>query len=161
MSLSLGGTPFLRALSSSQKTSFASSLLLRVGAYALMTLTCREGLSGKGSFINRSLTGVRRSGSCLQSEVLMASPTPYILYSSFVFPLQKNVYPPFGSAVKPSSVSLVSLRAVMSIWYLPSSLAMRAVLLTGLEEASWSRRVRTFHAPKIIFLFFFCCCCCC
>ena len=87
-----------------------------------MTATCREGLSEKWSIINRSLTGVGRSGSCLQTEVLMASPTPCILSSSFAFPLQKNVYPPFGSAIEPSSASLVSLRAAMSIWYLPSSL---------------------------------------
>ena len=39
----------------------------------------------------------------------------------------------------------------MSIWYLPSSLAMRAVLLSGLEEAARSRKVRAFHAPKTIF----------
>ena len=65
------------------------------GAYALMTVTRWEGLSGKQSFINCSLTGVGRSGSCLQSEVLMASPTPCILSSSFAFPIQKNVYP-FG-----------------------------------------------------------------
>ena len=32
---------------------------------------------------------------------------------------------------------------------------MRAVLLSGLEEPSWSRRVRTFHALKFIFFFFF------
>ena len=77
----------MRALSSSQKASFASSLLVRVGTYALMTVTCREGLSGKRSFINRLLTGVGRSGSCLQSKVLMASPTACILSSSFAFPL--------------------------------------------------------------------------
>ena len=98
-----------------------------------MTVTCQEGLSGKRSFINCSLTGVGRSGSCLQSEVLMASPTPCILSSSFAFPLQKNdiVYPPFGSAVEPSWASLVSLRAAMSIWYLPSSLAMRQSSFQG------------------------------
>ena len=89
-------------------TERASSLLVRVGAYALMTVTCREELSGKWSFINCSLTGVGRSGSCLQSEVLMASPTPCILSSSFAFPLQKNVYPSFGSAMEPSLASLVS-----------------------------------------------------
>ena len=44
-----------------------------------MTVTCREELSGKRSFINRSLTGAGRSGRCQQSEVLMASPTPCIL----------------------------------------------------------------------------------
>ena len=117
-----------------------------------MTVTCREGFSGKWSFINHSPTSVGRSGSCLQSEVLVASPTPCILSSSFAFPLQKNVYPPFGFAIEPSSASLVSLRAVMSIWYQPSSLAMRTVLLSGLEEVSRSRRVRTFHAQKVIFL---------
>ena len=42
----------------------------------------------------------------------------------------------------------------MSIWYLPSSLAMGAALLSDLEEASRSRRVRTFHALKVIFLLF-------
>ena len=99
-----------------------------------MSVTCQEGLSGKQSFINRSVTGVRGSGSCLQSEVLMASPTPCIVISSFAFPLQKNVHSPVGSAIEPSSASLVSLRAAMSVWYLPSSLAMRAVLLSGLEE---------------------------
>ena len=98
---------------------------------------------------------VERSGSCLQSKVLMASPTPCILSSYFAFPIPKNVYPPFGSAIEPYSVSLVSLRAAMSIWYLPSSLAMRAVLLSGLEEASCSRKVHTFQAPKINFFFFF------
>ena len=111
-------------------------------------MTCREGLSGKRILINRSLTGIGRSGSCLQSEVSMASPTPCFLSSSFAFPLQKNVYPPFGSTKEPSAASLISLRAAMSIWYLPSSLAMRAVLLSGLEG---SRRVRTFHAPKSSF----------
>ena len=45
-----------------------------------------------------SSTGVGRSGSCLQSEVLMASPTPCMPSSSFAFPVQKYVYPPFGSA---------------------------------------------------------------
>ena len=119
---------------------------MRVGACALMTVICQEGLSGK-------LTGVGRSGSCLQSEVLMASPTPCILSSSFTFLLQKNVYPPFGFAIEPSLESLVSLRAAVSVWYLPRPLAMRAVLLSGLEEASRSRRVRTFHAPKIIYFF--------
>ena len=108
----------------------------------------------KRSFINGSLTGVGRSGSCLQSEVLMAGPSP-CLSSSFAFLFQKNVYPPFGSAIQPSSASLVSLKAAMSIWYLPSSLAMRAVLLSSLEEASRSRRVLTFHAPSFFFFFFF------
>ena len=66
------------------------------------------------------------------------SPTPYILClsSSLAFPLQKNVYPPFGPAIEPSSASLVSLRAAMSVWYLPSCVTMRAVLLSGLEETS-------------------------
>ena len=45
----------------------------------------------------------------------MASPTPCTLSSSFAFPIQKNVYPPFGSAIEPSSASLVSLRAAMSV----------------------------------------------
>ena len=121
-----------------------------------MTVTCREGLSGKRSFIKRSLTGVGRSGSCLQSEVLMASPTPCILSSSLAFPLQKNVYPPFGSATESSSASQVSLRAAMSICYLSSSLAMRAALLSDLEEASPSRMVSTFHAVKIAFFVLFC-----
>ena len=94
-----------------------------------------------------------RSGSCLQSEVLMASPTPCILSSSFAFPLQNIVFPPFGSAIEPSWASLVSLRASMSIWYLPSSLTMRAVLLSGLKETSRSRRVCTFHASKMISFF--------
>ena len=109
------------------------SLLVKVGA-VLMTVTCREELSGKWGVINHSLTGVRRSGSCLQNEVLMASPTPCILSSSFAFPLQKNVYPHFGSAAEPSLASLVSVRAAMSVWYLSSSLAMRAVLLSGLKD---------------------------
>ena len=77
----------------------------------LMTVTRQEGLSGKRCFISRSLTGVGRSGSCLQSEVVMTSPTPCILSPSFVFPLQKNVYPAFGSEIQPSS-SVVSLRAL-------------------------------------------------
>ena len=68
-----------------------------------------EGLSRKRSFINRSLTDVGSSGSCLQSEILMASATPCILSSSFAFPFQKNVHPPFDSAIEPSSASLVSL----------------------------------------------------
>ena len=109
------------------------------------------GVEWQASFINRSLTADGRSGSCPQSEVLRANPTPCILSSSFAFQLQKNVYPHFGSAIEPSSASLVSLRAATSIWYLPSSLAMRAVLLSGLEEASRSRKVCTFHAPKINF----------
>ena len=71
---------------------------------------------------------------------------------------QKHVYSPFSFAIEPSSASLVALRMAMSIWYLPSSLAMRAVLLSGLEEAYWSWRIHTFHAPKTIS---FCCCCCC
>ena len=41
-----GGASFIRALSSLYKASFASSLQVRVGAFALMTVTCREGLSG-------------------------------------------------------------------------------------------------------------------
>ena len=119
----------------------------------MMTVTYQEGLSGKRSFINRSLTGVGRSGSCLPSDVLMASPTPCILPSSFAFPFQKNVYPPFGSTIEPSWANLALLRAAMSIWYLPGSLAMRTVLLSGLKEASRSRMVSTFHALKIVFLF--------
>ena len=109
-----------------------------------MTVTRQEGLSGKRCLISRSLTGVGRSGSCQQSEVLMASPTPCVLSSSFAFPLQKNVYPPFGSAVEPTLASLVSLRAAMSVWYLPSSLAMRAVLLLGVEESSRSMSRKSF-----------------
>ena len=48
-------------------------------------------LSGKGSFINSSITGVGRSGSCLQSEVLMASRTPCFLSSSFASPPEQCV----------------------------------------------------------------------
>ena len=69
--------------------------------------------------IHQPLTGVERFGSCLQSEVLMVSPTPCILSSSFAFPLKNNVHPPFGSTTEPSPVSLLPLRAAMSIWYLP------------------------------------------
>ena len=59
----------------------------------LMTVTCRKGLSGKRSFISRSLTAVGRSGSCLQSEVLMASHTPCSIMSSF-FPSPSPPPPP-------------------------------------------------------------------
>ena len=113
------------------------------------------GLSGKQSFINRSLTGVGRSGSCLQSEVLMASPTPCILSSSFAFPLQKNVYPPYGSAIEPSSPSLDSLRAAMTIWYLPTSLAMREVLLQASKRHPGPGGCARSMRRKS-----YCCCCC-
>ena len=83
-------------------------------------MTCRSRLRGKRSSIRRSLTAVGRSGSCLSSALLTltASHTPWILSSSFTFPSQKKVQPPFSSSMETSLASLVSLIAAMSIRYI-------------------------------------------
>ena len=82
----------------------------------------------------------------------MVSPTPCILSSSFASHLpplpQKNVCPPFGSTIEPSLAC-----AAKSIWYLPSSIAMRVVFLSDLEEASRSRRcVRSMRQRSSFFV---------
>ena len=120
---------------------------------------------GSRVFINRSLTGVERSGSCLQSKDMMAQ--SYTVYSVFVFCLS---LPEKMCILLFVPQSYRPRRAWSRRWRQCrfGFLSMRAVLLLGLEEAFRSRRVRTFHAPKIIFfcLFgwlwgFLCCCCCC
>ena len=66
----------------------------------------------------------------------------------------QKVQPLTGSVRQPSSASRVSLRAAMSMLYLDSSLATRAVLLSDLPLFSLSIRLRTFQVPIVSFLFF-------
>ena len=71
-----------------------------------------------------------------------ANPTPRMRRATVGRPLQKNVQPVPVSTREPSSGSLVSLRAAMSILYLASSQAMSAVRRRAPNPVSC--RVRTF-----------------
>ena len=78
---------------------------------------------------------------------LIAKPTPVSHLSLSGLPLQKKEY---SKSLRPTdSENLVSQRAAMSMLYLASSIATRAVRLSGRSVASRSRRVLTFHCPII------------
>ena len=80
--------------------------------------------------------------------VIIANATPASLHHTG-FPIQKNVRVLSLSCPCPSS--LVSWSAAMSTEYLASSLAIKAVLLSG--WLSPSRSVRTFHDATLNFIF--------
>ena len=63
---------------------------------------------------------------------LKAKPTPASYLSSVFRPSKKNVKPAPTSLISPTSAKRVSLRAAISIPYLPISLPSRAVLRCGL-----------------------------
>ena len=118
-------------------------------------------LPDKGSLnvIRRSLMPFDNPVSFLTRSDLMAKPTPASRLSSLLRPLQKNVKPAPTYLKSPISAKRVSLRAAISIPYLPSSLPTRAVLCCGLSDPALSIRVSAFHAPifkGITFVFLFC-----
>ena len=114
-----------------------------VGAYALTTVAMRLLSSFTLTVIRRSLMPCGSSVSWPTRLFLMAKPTPCILGSPAGFPFQKKVYPPFSSLSCPSSASLVSDRAAMSMLNLRNSLATKAVLLSGLSQESLARRAHS------------------
>ena len=93
-------------------------------------------------------TGV--SGKRLSNVVRIAKPTPWRRRWSARRPLQKKVYPSPTSVSEPSSASLVSQSAAMSILYLLSSAATSAVRRGGLSESSTaaSNKVLTFQVAR-------------
>ena len=86
----------------------------------------------------------------LMKEFPIAEPTPSILDSDTCLPLHKKEYPCLCSVKCLASENLVSLQAVLSMSYLPRSLAE----CTSSLRLS-SMRVRTFHVVTVIFSHFF------
>ena len=100
----------------------------------------------------RSDIPIGDSGSLLSRDALMANPTPWILWSASGSPFRK-VYPSPCSVREFSSAMRVSLRAAMSILYLLSSDATKAVRLGGLSVSLVelaSSKVLIFHAANFI-----------
>ncbi len=105
---------------------------------------------GMRQVISRSLIPTGDSGMFWSSLLLMAKPTPCRRRVSSGRPFQKKVYPCPTSISESSPASRVSLKAAMSMLYLLSSLATRAVRLRGLSfPFCTSKSVRTLHVAKI------------
>ena len=102
----------------------------------LMTMIWCEGLREKRSFINGFLVDTG-SDSCLKNVVLMANPIPWILSSSCALPIQKK----HSHSWVQQPILLLQALFCSAQHYLPCigpALAKRAVLLSGLVEASLS-----------------------
>ena len=113
-----------------------------------MTVACL--LPDKGRFsVVRSLMHFGSPESLPTRSVLMANPTPGSRISSLLRPLHKNVEPAPTSMISPTSARRFSLRAAISILYLPSSLLTRAVLRCDLSDAALSISMRTFQTSNV------------
>ena len=92
-----------------------ASSVSKVGAYAQMSVAKAPLANGILRDISLSLWPLGVLVRSLRIDFRIANPTPWIRGSSFFKPFQKKVYPAPSSVSEPSSGSLVSCRAAISI----------------------------------------------